>query len=272
MKKQNDLTGRNVLFWVGIKSTEQYLIDKHGGFKYLDVSRKSWEWWCEKNDVIFFPYETPGVSKTVDHKPTWQRWFDVFDQIEAAGIDYNKIAVIDGSTLVKWDCPNFFDQAKGQVSAFRSIENFRWISQGADGYKDFFGGFEFDLKKYISCGFQVFGKEHKQFLLELKDFYFENYESIMSLQNDTVKRGTDQPVYNYMLQIKDVDVYTDMMPSLMLTHLTRFDWFSHNWQLQDKTPFFIKYGHIWFYSGFPNRGDRYNLMQQTWDMIKENYE
>ena len=57
----------------------------------------------------------------------------------------------------------------------------------------------------------------------------------------------------------------------MLTHLNRFDWFSHNWQLnEDKTPFFIKYGHIWFYSGFPNRGDRYNLMQQTWDLIKGN--
>ena len=94
----------------------------------------------------------------------------------------------------------------------------------------------------------------------------------MSLQNDKVKRGTDQPVYNYLLQIKDIDVYTNMPPSLMLTHLNRFDWFSHNWQLQDKTPFFIKYGNIWFYSGFPNRGDRYNLMQQTWDLIKENYE
>ena len=59
----------------------------------------------------------------------------------------------------------------------------------------------------------------------------------------------------------------------MLTHLNRFDWFGHNWQLkEDNTPFFLKYGYIWFYSGFPNRGDRENLMSQTWNIIKNQYE
>ena len=68
-------------------------------------------------------------------------------------------------------------------------------------------------------------------------------------------------------------MHTELPPAFMLNHLYRFDWFSHNWQLgEDQTPFFIKYGYIWFYSGFPNRGDRYNLMQQTWELIKGNYE
>ena len=58
----------------------------------------------------------------------------------------------------------------------------------------------------------------------------------------------------------------------MLSHLSRFDWFGHNWQLNiDKTPFFIKYGYIWKYSGFPQRGDRYNLMKQTWEAVKGKY-
>ena len=58
----------------------------------------------------------------------------------------------------------------------------------------------------------------------------------------------------------------------MLTHLYRFDWFSHNWQLNiDKTPFFLKYGYIYFFSGFPNRGDRYNLMNQIWEAFKGQY-
>ena len=94
----------------------------------------------------------------------------------------------------------------------------------------------------------------------------------MLLQNGSVKRGTDQPVYNYLLQIHDVDVNLDLPSPFTLNHLYRFDWFSHNWQLnEDKTPFFIKYGYIWKYSGFPQRGDRYNLMKQTWDAIKEMY-
>ena len=39
----------------------------------------------------------------------------------------------------------------------------------------------------------------------------------------------------------------------------------------EEIPFFIKYGYIWFYSGFPQRGLRYDLMKQTWDAIKGNY-
>ena len=137
---------KNVLFWVGIKSTNDHLRDKHGDFKYLDISKPCWEYWCKKNDVIFFPYENPTHSDTNVHKATWQRWFDVFKQIEDAGIDYNKIAVIDGSTLIRWDTPNFFDLCSGQVTAFRSLENLRWITESVDGNKQFFNNFEIIIK------------------------------------------------------------------------------------------------------------------------------
>lgn len=263
---------KNVLFWVGIKSEDPHLREKHGNFKYLDISKKCWEYWCNKNDVIFFPYEKPSEPDTSAHKATWTRWFDVFDQIEAADIDYDKIAVIDGSTIVHWDAPNFFGLAQGQVTAFRSLENLRWITQSVDGYKEFFDNYEFDLKKYISCGFQIFDKSHKNFLQELKAFYYDNYNQIMDLQNNKVGKGTDQPVYNYLLQIKEVEVNTALPAPFMLTHLYRFDWFQHNWQLGiDKTPFFLKYGYIYFFSGFPNRGDRYNIMNQIWEAFKNNY-
>ncbi len=261
---------KNVLFWVGIKSENPHLREKHGDFKYLDISKPCWEWWCKKNDVIFFPYEKTTESDTNAHKATWQRWFDVFKQVEEAGIDYNKIAVIDGSTLIRWDTPNFFDLCTEQVTAFRSLENLRWITESVDGYNEFFNNFNFDLKKYKSCGFQIFDKRHKKFLENLREFYHTNYDSIMDLQNNKVKKGTDQPVYNYMLQIENVKVGT-LPPPFMLTHLNRFDWFGHNWQLKTNGSFFIKYGYIWFYSGFPQRGLRYDMMKQTWDAIKENY-
>jgi hypothetical protein len=176
--------------------------------------------------------------------------------------------------LIRWDAPSFFKYApKGKLSCFRSLENLRWISEGVAGYKTFFNDYEFELNKYISCGFQIFDKSHKKFLTELEEFYMKNYDDIIHLQTQTVKKGTDQPVYNYLLQIKNIDVVMETPPAYMLTHLNRFDWFGYNWQLnEDKVPFFIKYGYIWFYSGFPQRGDRYNLMKQTWDFIKGNYE
>ena len=263
---------KNVVFLVAVSSNHDYLKEKHGDFKYFEFSINSWKYWCDKNNAELFIYDTPSNDEHVKHKPTWQRWFDVFDQLESNDINYNKILVVDASTIIRWDTPNFFDLVDDNLNVFRSLENIRWMYQGVSGYKSFFNNFEFKLNKYIDCGFQIFTKKHKSFLTELKDFYFDNYDSIMELQNDKVKRGTDQPVYNYLLQIKNIDVKTELPNQYMLTHLTRFDWFSHNWQLnEDTTPFFIKYGYIWKYSGFPKRGDRYELMKQTWAMVKDNY-
>tara|TARA_B100000959_G_scaffold25445_1_gene24567 strand:- start:999 stop:1793 length:795 start_codon:yes stop_codon:yes gene_type:complete len=261
---------KNVLFWCGVKSNDSLMQEKHGGFKYLDIGRKSWEWWCDKNDVIFFPYEQASELNTGKHRVTWTRWFDVFDQLN--DIDYNKIALIDGSTIVRWDTPNFFDLTDDRLTAFRSLENLRWLHEGVSGYKLLFNDFDFDLTKYISCGFQIFNKSHEKFLKDLKQFYFDNNDEVLHLQNNVVKRGTDQPVYNYLLQINNIDVNMELPKPFMLTHLQRFDWFSHNWQISgETTPFFIKYGYIWFYSGFPLRGHRYDLMKQTWDLIESNY-
>ncbi len=262
---------KNVLFWVGVKSDDSLMQEKHGEFKYLDVGRQSWEWWCKKNNVIFLPYEQATEKDTGKHRVTWTRWFDVIDRVKSENIDYNKIAVIDGSTIIRWDTPNFFDLTKDGLTAFRSLENIRWICEGVGGYNNFFKGFNFDISKYISCGFQIFDKSHEKFLEMLKEFYYTNNDEILELQTKTVGRGTDQPVYNYLLQIHNIKVNTDLPKSFMLTHLQRFDWLSHNWQSGDQTPFFIRYGYIWFYSGFAQRGHRYEMMSQTWNMIKEQY-
>ena len=50
--------------------------------------------------------------------------------------------------------------------------------------------------------------------------------------------------------------------------------FIHNWQLSAVTdngaPFFVKYGNIWHFTGFPIE-DRINIMGQVWDTFKDNY-
>ena len=95
---------------------------------------------------------------------------------------------------------------------------------------------------------------------------------MVKLQDGVVKKGTDQTPLNYFIQINNMDVNTSIPWIYNVTHPHRKQLFSHNWQLdEDKTPFFIKYGYIWFYSGFPARGERYNLMKQTWDAVKGMY-
>ena len=260
----------NVVFWVGVKSDNPTVLEKHGNFDYFEYSRKTWKHWCDINNVYFYEYDSTDYD-TSKHKITWTRWFDVFDKLNELDIQYDKVAVIDGSTMIKWDCPNFFNQCNTELTAFQSLENIRWIMQGIDSYSTLFQNFAFDYKKYVSCGFQVFDKRHKAFLNDLKKFYFNNYEQITHLEK-SVKRGTDQPIYNYMLQIKNTPVNMNLPKSFWVMHMTRFGWFNHNWQFGDnKHPYFIRYGYIWVFSGF-DRTQRTSLMKQTWDIIKENYE
>ena len=48
---------KNVVFWIGVKN-EKYS-EKYGGWDWMDISRKTWEYWCKKNDVLFVPFEKP---------------------------------------------------------------------------------------------------------------------------------------------------------------------------------------------------------------------
>jgi hypothetical protein len=260
----------NVVFWIGVKSSNELINEKHGGFKYLEYSKKTWQWWCKKHGITFYEYTTPSLEDTGTHKVTWQRWFDVFAQLEAANIEYTKILVTDGSIMLRWDTPNFFDMVSNELIAFRSLENIRWIDDGISGYASMFNNFKFDLKKYVTCGFQIFTAKHKPFLTELKEFYFNNLEEILQLQSE-VGRGTDQPVYNYLLQMKNIKVEDSLPNSFWLMHMNRFGWFGHNWQLkEDITPYFIKHGYVWVFSGF-DRKQRGPLMKQTWDIVKGMY-
>ena len=41
---------KNVVWWPAVKNKEHS--GKYGNFGYFEYSRKTWEYWCEKNDVL----------------------------------------------------------------------------------------------------------------------------------------------------------------------------------------------------------------------------
>lgn len=257
----------NIVFWVGVKNISSITAEKHGGFDYFEYSKNTWKYWCENNGVKFYEYDSTEWDPFT-HKVTWTRWFDLESKL--SHLDWSKVAVVDASYMVRWNCPNFFDMTFDGLSVFQSLENIRWTAGGIDGYQTLFPEVKFDLKRYIDCGFQIFTKRHLLFLERLKDFYLTNYKKITTLESD-ISRGTDQPVYNYMLQEQKIDFRFELPNSYNLNHMNRFNWFSHNWQLkEDPTPYFIKYGNMWKFSGFDRR-ERNNLMSQTWNLIKHNY-
>jgi hypothetical protein len=260
---------KNVIWWTAIVNPNH--TEKYGGFGYFEYSRKAWEYWCKKNDCIFVDLTEP-VEKDLNHfRPNWQKALFVFDELERRGIDYNKIALIDSTAIPHWNCPNFFDLTDDRFTSWRDMDNMKWVHESIIGYKDFFGGFELDSMKYINSGFMIFNESHREFFQSLKEFYYDNKEKIMELQDVKVRKGNDQTPINYWLQIKNIDVNLDLPVAFNLTHLHRREMFSHNWQLnEDQTPFFLKYGYVWRFNGIP-KNQRTDLMGQVWNAIGGNY-
>jgi len=264
---------KNVLFWCGVKGSdavkEKYRYDD---FSWMDYSKKSWEYWCKKNDVIFVHYDVTTYDDQLKYKINWQRWLDIFDFVKNKVGDFDQILAVDASIMVKWDAPNFFNESESKLCGILGNENMKWVYESINGYKDLFNGFEFNYTKHFLAGFVLFNKNHKPMFDDLKKFYFDNHESILNHEDKLVKRGRDQPVLNYFIQINKID--TKVFPiSHGVNHLWRRNLLTGNSYTNDKTPFFIKYLNVWIFSGFSDRGvTRTQLMKQTWDLIKQNYE
>jgi predicted O-methyltransferase YrrM len=260
---------KDVIFWPAIK--DERLSSKYGNFSYFEQSRKAWKFWCDKNNCIFFEFTHPVESDLIRYRPQWQKCIFVFDELRKNNVNYNQIALIDSTSIPRWDCPNFFNLTDNKFTAWRDIDNLKWVYESVVGYKDFFNGFDFDFNQYINSGFMIFNKDHEPFFSSLKSMYIKNIDTFINLQDNLVKKGNDQTPINYLLQIQGIDVNLDLPVNFNLTHLNRKELLGHNWQInEDQTPFFIKYGFLWRYTGIP-KNQRTSFSKQVWDFVKHNY-
>ncbi len=260
---------KNVIFWVGVKN-DQYA-EKYGGWEWMDISRKTWEYWCEKHDVIFFPFEKPINEDLVKYRINWQKSIYCFDLLDEAGIDYDQIFLVDATCMAKWDMPNIFELTDHKFTAWREKDNLRWVYDSIKGYEDFFS-YKLNKHDYFSSGVIIFNKSHKDIFLEFKNLYLNNVDEFVELQDKIVRKGTEQTPLNYWLQKNEVEMNLDLPFTFKLTHIHRKDMFKYNWQLNENpTPFFIKYGYNWVFNGIP-KDKRTELMTQVWDLVKNNYD
>tara|TARA_Y100000034_G_scaffold126203_1_gene177093 strand:- start:2326 stop:3120 length:795 start_codon:yes stop_codon:yes gene_type:complete len=264
------MSKKNVIWWPAVVNPDHS--SKYGGYDYFKYSKKTWEHWCKKNDCIFVPFEEPIEKDMIQFRINWQKAIFVFDELDRRGIEYDQIALVDSTAMIKWDCPNFFEMTDRKFTACRDLDNLKWCYDSVLGYKDFFDGFELDMSKYINSGFMIFNESHRNFFDSLKKKYLDNTEMFRNLQDTIVKKGNDQTPINYWLQMNDIELNLDLPFVYSLTHIHRKEMLRHNWQLdEDQTPFFIKYGKIWRFNGFP-KDQRSNLMKQVWEMVGVNYE
>ena len=260
---------KNVVFMACVVNKDR--VKKYGNFDYFHYSIKTWEYWCERNDCLFVPFTEPVEEDLFRYRINWQKAIFLFDELEKRGIEYDQIALVDSSFMIRHDTPNFFEMTDRRFTAWRDMDNMRWIYYSIEGYKDIFDGFELDQSKYVNSSPMIFNKSHKEVFQSFKKLYYDNVDTFVELQDKIVRRGTEQTPLNYWLQINNVDIKTDLSLSYKLTHIHRKQMFNHNWQLnEDMTPFFVKYGYVWVFSGFDKR-QRDNLMKEAWKLVKHRY-
>ena len=138
-------------------------VKKYGNFDYFDYSIKTWEYWCEKNNCEFVLFDEPFMEDTKKYRINWQKEVFVFDVLEKRKIDYDQILILDSTCMIKWNTPNFFDLTDHKFTVARDSDNLNWIYNSIQGYKEFFDGYECDIKKYFNSGFVIFNENHRDF-------------------------------------------------------------------------------------------------------------
>ncbi len=233
---------------------------------YKEWCFKTWQWWCKKNDVELFVLDQELRDKTI-MKPTWQRWH-VFEVLEANGIECDQVALVDIDTMIRWDAPNIFDLYHDEFCGVVDNINLKWIHDSINVYKKFFPDIIMDISSYFNAGVLFFSNKHLDVFEDILNFYMDNQHE---LDNWKLGGGKEQTILNYHL-IKHNVRKKELIPEWNLLGMHRRDLFGYNWQLnEDKTPFFIKYGYVWHFTGFPVK-DRIDIMKQVWEIFGNKYD
>ena len=211
-----------------------------------EPSKNSWEYWCYKNNHKLFIHEGENP---------WNNLFDVFNILEENNIEYNKIFVVNGSSIVKWDCPNIFDLTDDRLGAWREMGDLGVT------YRDIQdSGLDVDIFKYVNYGSFIINKNHKEF-----------FEIASKTTHRNITETSFQTSVNSLLQSNSIEINMDISREYNLNHMMPYDWYSYNWQDgKDKTNFFIKYAYLWRFDDLDN--NKYtDISSQIWNNIKNKY-
>jgi len=245
---------KNILFFTALKANDPNM------HSYQEWSLKTWKWYAQKHDMELFILNEP-LYDTEWMRPTWQRWY-VYDLLEANGIEYNQVALIDIDTMVRWDCPDIFELAGDSYAGVIDDFSLEWTNNSIWGYQKFFPEVVLEWTNYINNGMLVLPTNGKEFCDKVKKFYMDNVDELRQMQHHTLKKGTDQTPINVLAREFFGDSINYLPKKFNMTHLHATHALIDN--------IYIKCGYIWHFNGLP-REHRNGLMMQTWDLIKQNY-
>lgn len=232
---------------------------QHKVSTWLEPCLNTWKYWCEKNGV-----NLQVIKKLPDkvHHPKWIKSL-VFDYV-----DSGQIALIDSDTMVRWDCPDFFELCDGEFGGIEDNGNLWWLNNSIRAYQRFFPDVTLDIGRYINSGVMLFDSGHREWFEGLFAFYEQNRAALEAW--NVPNSGVDQTIINFLLQKENINLklLPDEFNQLGMQSRSLF---GHNWQRKgDKTNHFLKTGQIWHFTGMAIES-RASIMHGVWDVTQDLY-
>lgn len=245
---------KNVIFIVNIKGDHH-----HDDFsKYCLLS---WDYWTRKNGVTLFVLDKP-FQKAESCAPHLQKYF-AFEALKKYGIDADQVAIVDADTMVRWDCPYFFDIPQGNFCAVLDDELPKWVVRSLDVYQFLFPDTKVNWWEYFNSGFMIFGKEHSKLLSGFADFFLSNKSGITKVHDEhNLRVGFDQTLFNFFVKERRIPV-TFLPKTFNFYHLSR------KGVLEQKE--FVDFAYVWHFNGIKH-SERERYMAETWELVKKNYQ
>ena len=225
---------------------------------YLDFSLNTWRCWAKKNNVHLYVFSQSDMSMG-EMGPCWQRWY-VHDILKREGIEYRRIAIVDADTMIRWDCPNFFNFNRGSYCGV-ACECDYWVYKSLKQFKPYFPEIDIDWERYIDNGMVLLPEGSGEFTKTITDFYWKNHEQLKYDETHDYA-GTDQTPVNYLA----TKYYGDNIKCLS----KKYNMMHMNLRGVLEYLVFLDSGYIWHFNGFRN-DERETAMKQTWEKIKHHY-
>ena len=248
---------------------------------YAKYGQATWEWWCHRNGVEFYPItEVPRAPASLNLPPTFLRWFAIAHLLRgySPGI---RVAVVDADTMVRWDAPSIFASGGERLAAVRD-SGVAWIDRSIAAYQRVFPNVVLSSLQYFNAGVVVLGFFQLAVLhafLELVRTQWVDLQSIIAGANV----GTDQTVLNFVVK-REQEPVCFLPRAFNVTHCFPLDSVSSAMEhsaAPDGELFrarvssgadsfqFLERGYVWHFTNVVRL--RALAMQETWQRIRHRY-
>jgi hypothetical protein len=251
------MSKKNIVFIVNLD--EQLKKNRNAPYKF---SIDSWKKYCDKYGCELFVLEDRIYDEDYMNA-NWHKMFAI-PLLENNDVDFDNILIVDSDTIVHPDSPNIFELSDGNICAVHNTGNYDWVIRSMENYShELFNGFMFPLDEYVNTGLLLINKSHSSFFREVQEFYFDNVEKIMGIQQK-YGVGTDQPVFNFLLHLNKVPL-----------KLLPFEWNMQELpllEILDTQMTFTKFGWVYHFNGIHpkhvlNEGDTRSSVYQWMEYV-----